>query len=133
LLKGILFIVLIIITFDIGMYFIDKNKEKLRTKKEAPFEEQIQPEAIDEDPLEQEDPVKVLIDLSIPADTLLNESQEPGQQNPEKSQLEDFINSAGTEGKKVSVKGKPIVTFDKEINEKPVIEGVDVGITIKVD
>ncbi len=135
-LKGILFIVLIIITFDIGKYFIDKKRAQEAAEFEAQKEQQINAQHVEAEVIPEEEPVQVLIDLTLPENVLLKEEtleQDPAQEDLEKSELIDFVNSAGTEDKKVSVSGKPIITFDKEINDKPRIEGVDVGVTIKID
>lgn len=135
-LKGILFIVLIIITFDIGKYFIDKKRVQEAAEVEVQKEQQINAQHVEAEVIPEEEPVQVLIDLTLPEDVLLKEEtleQYPVQEDLEKSELIDFVNSAGTEDKQVSVRGKPIITFDEEINDKPRIEGVDVGVTIKID
>lgn len=132
-LKGILFIALIIITFDIGMYFVDKNKEQLRSEKEFKAENYIEEDAGQglQEQVEPDEVIQTLIDFSLPEDVLLDQTSNP--EFGEEDKLKGFMDSAGTERKRVSVKGKPIVSFDKEINEKPVLEGVDVGVTIKID
>lgn len=136
-LKGILFVIAIIITFDIGVALIDSWQAD--EKEPLPVEQS--DKAIEKEIEQSNKDIKevhtnsesTLIDLSLPpevdvesdsSDTLLQNNN--SLFNP--SSLGDT-----TKEKKVSLSAKPIVSFDQEVDKKPNLEGASVGLKIQLD
>lgn len=132
-LKGILFVLAIIITFDIGKALIDgwRADENNKTSKAQPIENQLDADnqiAPAETPASAE---PILIDLSLPPEEGDVEEAETSLMK-EQSLFDGSSSDVNHKGKKVSLSAKPIVSFDTEV-KKPNLEGASVGVTIQLD
>lgn len=117
-LKGILFIIAIIVTFDIGKTLIHSwNKEE-----EKPVEV-VQP--LEEQPEQSEAPKRKALDLSLPHDV---QFEDEDSELPPSGRL--TIEQGKSSQNRTQFSGKPIII--KETPEsKPELGGVSVG--VKVD
>ena len=99
-LKGILFIALIIITFDIGMYFVDKNKEQLKLDDTVDAENYLDETQAGKElqgQVESEEVIQTLIDVSLPEDVIVDER--PDAEFGQEDKLKVLMDNTDTEGK----------------------------------
>jgi len=139
-LKGILFVVAIIITFDIGKALL---KSWQAEEEAAPIvkEVSVEPAKTNQSDLDEAESdkaledVPVLINLELPEETTDAYAEELEQEASDKKTSTSYTSpqKLTKKEKKVSLNAKPILIFDEESIEKPQIDGATVGIKIELD
>ena len=129
-LKGILFVIAIIVTFDIGKKLIEDwdDEQAAGAKGNA---RQVEKELIGK-PVDN-DSAPVQIGLSLPDDLLEDELSADNAETPEATTMSESVQAFRPREKKSSLKAKPIMTFNKEDIESSSVEGAKIDFKIKVD
>lgn len=136
-LKGILFVIAIIVTFDIGKTLIDQYRAEQVEENSQEVLQQVQQDAVSESASLQEpaqksgdeyesDEIKQLLDLSLPEGVTDDEEGGDKQGNDKSSSAEQgnmFDKSKGDSQKSMSIKTRPILEFQTE-EMKPDVSGL---------
>ena len=126
-LKGILFVIAIIVTFDIGKKLIQDWNDEEDTA------EQVKVEQFKEETSIDNESAPVLIDLSLPDDLLEEELSADDAEASERATMSDSVQAFTPQEKKSTLKAKPIMTFNKEDIESSTVEGAKFDLKIKID
>lgn len=122
--KGILFVIAIIVTFDIGTSLIDQYQEEQAEEQSEEVLEQAHQGGVDEpEPGEstKSGEVRQLLDLSLPEG--IEDSDSEGTAESQEEQGNIFDSPKGNSQKSMNIKTRPILEFQTKAR-KPDVSGL---------